>query len=115
MDGNRRYAQHKGVQKIKGHEEGLDKLIEVFEWCLKLGIKIVTVYAFSIDNFNRPQEEVDGIMNLAEEKFAKLSEKNELFQKQGIKVNFFGNFEFVEMKITDILKKMENDTKHNSK
>ena len=115
MDGNRRYAQHKGVQKIKGHEEGLDKLLEVLEWCLKLGIKVVTVYAFSIDNFNRPQEEVDGIMNLAEEKFAKLSEKQALFQKQGIKVNFFGNFDFVEKKLKDILRKMEYDTKNNSK
>ena len=115
MDGNRRYAKKKGYENIKGHEEGLGKLIEVLEWSLHLGVKIVTVYAFSIDNFNRPQEEVDGIMNLAEEKFARLSEKNALFQKYGIKVCFFGNFEFVDRKIRDILEKMENDTSHNSK
>ena len=54
-------------------------------------------------------------MNLAEEKFAKLSEKQALFQKQGIKVNFFGNFDFVEKKLKYILRKMEYDTKNNSK
>jgi ditrans,polycis-polyprenyl diphosphate synthase len=115
MDGNRRYAKNKGMEKIKGHHEGFDKLIQVMEWCLILGIKVVTVYALSIDNFNRPKEELDGLMELVEEKFSKLSEKNALFQQQGIKVQFLGNLEFVDKKIRDIVDKMVEDTKHNSK
>ncbi len=52
-----------------------DKLTEVLQWCLLLGIKEVTVYAFSIENFRRSQEEVDQLMSLAREKFKRLLEE----------------------------------------
>jgi len=52
-----------------------DKLAETLQWCLHLGIKEVTVYAFSLDNFKRPQEEVDILFDLAREKFKKILEE----------------------------------------
>lgn len=75
MDGNRRYARETKVEKIKGHNKGFEKLAEVLFWCNKLGIKEVTVYAFSIENFKRSKEEVDQLFTLAREKFNKLLEE----------------------------------------
>lgn len=94
MDGNRRYAdKHKLSSVVTGHEHGFDKLTEVryahpfctfrhsvrlpvicqiLGWCNDLGIREVTVYAFSIENFKRSGEEVDGLLTLAKQKFTKL-------------------------------------------
>lgn len=75
MDGNRRYAKKANVEKLEGHSKGFDKLAETLHWCKELGINEVTVYAFSIDNFKRSKEEVDGLMKLANEKFERLLEE----------------------------------------
>eukprot|EP00126_Sphaerothecum_destruens_P002008 Sdes_comp15456_c0_seq1m4354 len=72
MDGNRRYAKQMHVETCTGHSLGYYKLEETLNWCLQLGVKSVTVYAFSLENFNRNQAEVDGLMKLALDKFANL-------------------------------------------
>jgi ditrans,polycis-polyprenyl diphosphate synthase len=115
MDGNRRYAKKKNFQKIKGHEEGLNTLLNVLLWCIELEIKELTVFAFSIDNFNRPQEEVDSLMLLAKEKFAKLAEKNEYLNEYGVKVCFYGNLNFLDEEMKNIFLKMEHDTEKNNR
>ncbi|KAF4524487.1 hypothetical protein B566_EDAN013102 [Ephemera danica] len=76
MDGNRRFAAKNNVKKVEGHSKGFDRLAETLKWCLDLGIPEVTVYAFSIENFKRSQEEVDGLMELARQKFQRLLEEN---------------------------------------
>jgi ditrans,polycis-polyprenyl diphosphate synthase len=113
MDGNRRYAQKKHVEKIKGHEDGMTKLLQVLLWCIDLGIKELTVFAFSIDNFNRSKEEFDALMNLIKEKFSKLSEKNEFMNKYGVKICIYGNVSFFDNEIREILNKIERDTEGN--
>ncbi|XP_045763623.1 dehydrodolichyl diphosphate synthase complex subunit DHDDS isoform X1 [Maniola jurtina] len=75
MDGNRRYAKKLSVGSTEGHNKGFDKLSEVLKWCLDLGIPEVTVYAFSIENFKRSQDEVDALMELASDKFKRLLEE----------------------------------------
>ncbi|CAJ0953091.1 unnamed protein product [Ranitomeya imitator] len=75
MDGNRRYAQKCHVERQEGHSQGFEKLAETLRWCLNLGICEVTVYAFSIENFKRSKEEVDGLMELARQKFTRLLEE----------------------------------------
>ncbi|XP_010134488.1 PREDICTED: dehydrodolichyl diphosphate synthase isoform X3 [Buceros rhinoceros silvestris] len=75
MDGNRRYAQKCHVERQEGHSQGFEKLAETLRWCLNLGIREVTVYAFSIENFKRSKEEVDGLMDLARQKFSRLLEE----------------------------------------
>ena len=77
MDGNRRYANKQNVAKIEGHVRGFDKLAETLSWCRDLGITEVTVYAFSIENYNRTKEEVDGLMELARRKFMRLLEEKD--------------------------------------
>uniref|UniRef100_A0ABI8A2S1 Alkyl transferase n=1 Tax=Felis catus TaxID=9685 RepID=A0ABI8A2S1_FELCA len=75
MDGNRRYAKKRQVERQEGHSQGFNKLAETLRWCLNLGILEVTVYAFSIENFKRSKSEVDGLMDLARQKFSRLMEE----------------------------------------
>ncbi len=73
MDGNRRFARKMQYSRVfMGHIQGFDKLLETLEWCLDVGITELTVYAFSIENFKRSKEEVDGLMELAKQKVTKL-------------------------------------------
>lgn len=76
MDGNRRFAKKMRYSKVfQGHVLGFSKFIETLEWCLDLGVTEMTVYVFSIENFKRSKEEVDGLMELAKQKVAKLLDK----------------------------------------
>ena len=70
MDGNRRWAKkHMLSSVLKGHEKGVDKFIDTCKWCQEEGIKYLTVYAFSTENWNRQQEEVDGLFSIMEDFF----------------------------------------------
>ena len=64
MDGNRRWAKENGLVSFKGHRQGLKKLKEVIKWCKDRGIKILTFYAFSTENWQRSKKEVDFLMRL---------------------------------------------------
>ncbi|XP_024917262.1 dehydrodolichyl diphosphate synthase complex subunit DHDDS-like [Cynoglossus semilaevis] len=75
MDGNRRFAHINNMERQDGHTQGFNKLAETLRWCKHLNIPEVTVYAFSIENFKRTQEEVDGLMDLARQKFERLLEE----------------------------------------
>ena len=65
MDGNGRWAQKQGLPRIVGHEYGVQCIQNVLETLEPMGVKFVTLYAFSTENWGRPQEEVDGIMDLS--------------------------------------------------
>ena len=75
MDGNRRFAEsHLGTRDAaEGHAAGYAALLSALEWCLDLGVRTVSVFAFSVDNFSRPQREVDALMELAREKLGELA------------------------------------------
>lgn len=64
MDGNGRWAKQKGENRIHGHQNGIESVREVVEGCGELGVKYLTLYAFSTENWNRPKEEVDALMSL---------------------------------------------------
>ena len=72
MDGNRRWAKAKGLPTLDGHRAGYEKLREVLDWSKEVGIKNVTVYAFSTENWNRTKEEVGYLMNLFREVVAQM-------------------------------------------
>ncbi len=90
LDGNRRFAQNAGLDKLQGHALGAKKLEEVLKWCQELGVKHITVYAFSTENFNRPSEEVKALMDLFAEKFKKVA-KDERIHKYKIRVRVIGD------------------------
>ncbi|MBQ2147687.1 MAG: di-trans,poly-cis-decaprenylcistransferase, partial [Firmicutes bacterium] len=64
MDGNGRWAKEKGMVRLKGHQAGMESLREIVRACSDMGIKVLTVYAFSTENWKRPIEEVSGIFRL---------------------------------------------------
>jgi tritrans,polycis-undecaprenyl-diphosphate synthase [geranylgeranyl-diphosphate specific] len=72
LDGNRRWASEKVMNPWLGHERGAEKVEQLLDWCLRLDVESVTLYAFSTENFRRSESEVEEIMRIAEERFRKL-------------------------------------------
>jgi len=90
MDGNRRYARELGFSHISsGHLSGAEKLWEVLSWCYELGVPVVTVWSFSLDNFERDTSEVEALLGLFEEKTKELAEHEEVHQKE-VRVRYLG-------------------------
>ncbi|CAG9322041.1 unnamed protein product [Blepharisma stoltei] len=114
MDGNRRWALNSGMNKIEGHQFGLEKLLEVLEWCMELEIRIITVFAFSTDNFNRSTEEVNELMRLFSLSCEKITEKSSVVMQKGIKVKVCGDLTGFPKEQKDALEKIQKETSHNS-
>ncbi|KAJ4897077.1 Dehydrodolichyl diphosphate synthase 6 [Raphanus sativus] len=91
MDGNRRYAKKLGLEDGSGHKAGFSALMTMLQYCYELGIKYVTIYAFSIDNFRRKPEEVQSLMDLMLVKIKSLLDKESIVHEYGIRVYFIGN------------------------
>ncbi|MBI2655830.1 di-trans,poly-cis-decaprenylcistransferase [Candidatus Woesearchaeota archaeon] len=89
LDGNRRYAKKLGLNSLKGHEFGLKKLEDLFKWCRELGVKELTLYTFSTENFNRTKREIDYLFGLFRNEIEDIKEKKGVF-KEGIRFNFIG-------------------------
>nr|XP_022918026.1 dehydrodolichyl diphosphate synthase complex subunit Dhdds [Onthophagus taurus] len=115
MDGNRRYATKNHIKKVAGHKSGFDKLAETLKWCFELGIEEVTVYAFSIENFKRSQEEVEGLMELAKEKFRNLLEEGDKLKEEGVCVRVIGNLSLIPEDIRRDIAKAMIMTRNNKK
>uniref|UniRef100_A3KGL0 Alkyl transferase n=1 Tax=Mus musculus TaxID=10090 RepID=A3KGL0_MOUSE len=101
MDGNRRYAKKCQVERQEGHTQGFNKLAETLRWCLNLGILEVTVYAFSIENFKRSKSEVDGLLDLARQKFSCLMEEQEKLQKHGVCIRVLGDLHLLPLDLQE--------------
>ena len=115
MDGNRRYASKNGMEKIKGHTKGFDKFAETLQWCRDLGVQEVTFYAFSIENFKRKQEEVNGLLNLAEQKFQSLLGEKDKTTKYGLCVRIIGNLSLLPQNIQELIAETMIFTKDHNK
>lgn len=115
MDGNRRYSKIQGnINVVKGHEIGVDTLEKVLDWSIDLGIEIVTAYAFSTENFNRPEKEVEGLMNLFVKNFKKIVE-HEKIHKNEVKVKVVGRTELLPENVREAIHEAEESTKHYNK
>ena len=112
MDGNGRWARGKGMSRVFGHKNALTAVRESIESAAQIGVKAITLYAFSTENWNRPKLEVDALMSLLVN-----SLKKELitFQKNGVIVNAIGNIENLPNKAKKALNDVIIQTKNNSK
>ncbi len=90
MDGNRRFASAQGLDVQGGHARGRDTLEQLLDWCLDLGIRVLTVYALSTENLQRPKEELDGLMSLFEESLRKIAVDARVHRHR-IRVRVLGN------------------------
>ena len=112
LDGNRRWARERGLSTFEGHRVGYERFKDVSKWCLERNIKILTVYAFSTENWNRSKEEVKYLMTLMNKAF---SEELEELNKLGFKINIIGSRDRISKTIKKNIEKIENETKNNKK
>jgi len=112
LDGNRRWARENNLPDFKGHNKGLEKAMKVVEWAGKKGVKILTLFVFSTENWKRSEKEVNHIMSLGEKT---LRERLEEFVKEGIKVKILGKKNKLSESLKEAIKKAEKATKTNTK
>ena len=112
-DGNRRWAKEKGLPTLEGHVKGRDNFERFLAECKKQGTKIITVFGFSSENWNRSEEEVTYLMDLFETYLgdAKSIEK---FQKQGVRVQIIGQKERLRLSLQKVITEIEEATKNNT-
>ena len=111
MDGNGRWAQKRGLKRTKGHQKGAEVLKRISEYVYDKKIKVLSVFAFSTENWKRDKEEVDYLMDL----FLKAFKDNfDAVKKKGVKVVFSGLKDKLSDKVVKAMKKMSEETKNNN-
>lgn len=109
LDGNRRWAIARSGIEYEGHRTGAKTSQDFLEWCLDLKIKTITLYAFSIENFNRPKREVNTILSIIEEEGKRLLKDQRLHQDQ-IRVKALGRVDLLPKSLQEILREIEDAT-----
>jgi len=112
LDGNRRWARARFLPTLEGHRRGYNKLKKVCDWSIESNIKILTVYAFSTENWNRAKKEVAYLFNLLETGL--LKDIDEMHAKK-IRMKFIGQIERLPESLQKLIKSAERKTKHNKK
>ena len=106
MDGNGRWAQQRGQVRSAGHVAGVETTKEIIADCVRLGVKYLTIYAFSTENWGRPESEVSALMGLI------LTElKEELFVKNNVRMRWIGDRSRMPEQVRKHLEEMEEETK----
>lgn len=109
-DGNRRWARGKGLHTLEGHKKGYENLIDFSEWCKNKGVKVLTAFGFSTENWNRSEEEVAYLMKLLEKG---LTDNLQRYAKEGICVKVIGQKERLPKSLQEAIIKTEEITKDN--
>lgn len=115
MDGNRRYARKCHMIDGAGHKCGFSALMNILKYCYELGVRYVTIYAFSIDNFKRRPEEVQSLMDLMQEKIEGLLKEDSFVNQYGIRVQFVGNLKLLSESVRLAAEKAMLSSAKNSK
>ena len=112
MDGNGRWAKQQGEDRIFGHHEGVNSVREIVEAAAEVGVKYLTLYAFSTENWNRPKEEVDALMELL---VATISLETPQLNKNGVKLEAIGNLDSLPKSCYEELQQSIETTKNNTR
>ncbi len=112
MDGNRRFARASGFGSVsQGHLKGAEKLFDVLNWCYESGVRVVTVWSFSLDNFQRDTSEVESLLQLFEEKTKELAGSEEVHERQ-LRVRFLGQLDLLPESLQKAIQEAEEATAH---
>ncbi len=112
MDGNGRWALARGLPRLVGHRAGTENLRRIITACVEFGVKYLTIYAFSTENWGRPREEVEGLMNILEDVIDReLAELN----KEGVQLRHIGRLERLDPKLQEKVMDAIELTKHNDR
>lgn len=112
MDGNGRWARQRGLPRLAGHRAGTENLRRILEACVEFGIQILTIYAFSTENWYRPPNEVRGLMSILEQVIDR--ELDEL-DRQGVQLRHIGRLEGIRPDLQAKVKQAIERTKHNNR
>ena len=112
LDGNRRWAKERGLPQLEGHKKGFDNICDLVPYIIDKGVKVLSVYAFSTENFKRTQEEVSYLMDLFVNMFKKECNK---IHKEGIKIVFSGRREPLREDVLEAMDEIVEKTKDNTK
>jgi len=112
MDGNGRWAKGQGKMRVFGHEQGVLSVKDIVEGCVEVGIEYLTLYAFSTENWSRPKEEVDALMQIL---ISTINKETETLNKNNVKLNAIGNIESLPQECINDLKEAMDKTAHNQK
>jgi tritrans,polycis-undecaprenyl-diphosphate synthase [geranylgeranyl-diphosphate specific] len=117
LDGNRRFAKRLMKQPWKGHEWGAAKIEHVIDWSSEMGIQELTMYAFSVQNFNRPKKEFDFLMDVFRKEFDRMCEpdQQEKLAKEGVQIDFIGRMKLFAPDIQEKMKRLMKLTAKNDK
>jgi tritrans,polycis-undecaprenyl-diphosphate synthase [geranylgeranyl-diphosphate specific] len=110
MDGNRRFAAGHGMMISEGHVRGKDKLEQLLDWCLEVGVRILTVYALSTENLERPKAELDALMDLFAGAFMDVVTDPRV-HKHHIRVRAIGNLQLLRSDVQESIRLAEAATK----
>jgi ditrans,polycis-polyprenyl diphosphate synthase len=131
MDGNRRFARNNHLETVEGHNLGFEALArvcgltifvehglisyQILEVCYKSGVKVVTIYAFSIENFKRSKYEVDALMEMAKTKLTQLAQHGQLLDRYGASIRILGQRELVKPDVLEAIDTAIRLTKDNKR
>ena len=111
MDGNRRWAKEKSMMTTVGHKKGADVLVDTAKYCNEIGLKYLTVYAFSTENWKRTEEEVGYLMGLLGVYLDKFLKELDM---ENIKINFIGNIDVIDSSLSTRIRNLEEKTANNT-
>jgi tritrans,polycis-undecaprenyl-diphosphate synthase [geranylgeranyl-diphosphate specific] len=111
LDGNRRWANSQELNPWLGHKKGAETVEQLLDWSHMLGVKYITLYMFSTENFSRSSKEVEQIMNIADEKFRKIL-TDERIHKNKVHVKVIGRTNLLPQSLQDLIANVEKTTEH---
>lgn len=112
MDGNGRWAESRGLERIYGHIQGVESVRVVLKAALKHGIEYLTIYAFSTENWGRPRQEVEKLMELL---FSTIEQETPQLLEKGVRLRFIGNIEGLSENIRESIRRSEERTAGNTR
>ena len=111
LDGNRRWASENELNPWLGHKKGAETVEQLLDWCERLGVKFVTLYTFSTENFRRSPDEITAIMKIAEEKFRKLL-TDERIHRNKVHVKVIGRVNLLPESLQQLIAEVEKATEN---
>ena len=112
MDGNGRWAKERGQERVYGHVNGVESMRKVIRAAMKWGVKYLTAYAFSTENWGRPREEVDALMELL---CRTIADETDELDANGVRIRFIGQTDVLSDVVRESISRSERSTKHNDK
>ena len=110
MDGNGRWAKAKGLPRLAGHSKGVDNVRAITAECVRLGVKFLTLYTFSMENWNRPEEEIKGLMQIIIDRV-----EDDLFMKNDVRFRAIGDVKMLPQAVQDAITHLTEITKNNKR